>query len=60
MPIDPKQQLDRNERRYGLPVDSCVGDAGPSPAEVTREVPAGGKAVLQQPNPRVPVGYDGP
>ena len=60
MPIDPKQQLDRNERRYGLPVDSCVGEDGPSPAEVAVVSRSVGKAVLQQPNPRVPVGYDGP
>lgn len=35
MPISPDQYADANARRYSLPMDSCVGDDGPSPTEVT-------------------------
>jgi len=35
MPISGDQQLDPNQRRYSLPLDSCVGDDGPTPEEVT-------------------------
>jgi len=35
MPISPDQYTDPNQRRYSLPMDSCVGDDGPSPTEVT-------------------------
>lgn len=35
MPISGDQQLDANQCRYSLPLDSCVGDGGPSPTEVT-------------------------
>lgn len=43
MPINGDQQLDRNQRRYGLSLDSCVGDDGPSPEQVTR-ISSGGRA----------------
>ena len=35
MPINPAQYTDKNAARYSLPMDSCVGDDGPSPMEVT-------------------------
>lgn len=35
MPIDPSQYTDKDQRRFSLPMDSCVGDDGPEPAEVT-------------------------
>ena len=35
MPISGDQQLDPNACRFSLPTDSCVGDDGPSPEEVT-------------------------
>lgn len=44
MPISGDQQLDPNQCRYGLPLDSCVGDAGPSPTEVTTISKSGPKA----------------
>ena len=43
MPISGDQQLDKNQRRFSLPLDSCVGDAGPSPTEVTTISQPGGK-----------------
>lgn len=41
MPINPDQVTDKNALRYSLPVDSCVGDAGPSP-EQARMISRGG------------------
>ena len=35
MPISGDQYMDKNTQRYSLPMDSCVGDDGPSPTEVT-------------------------
>ena len=35
MPISGDQYTDKNAQRYSLPMDSCVGDDGPSPTEVT-------------------------
>ena len=35
MPISGDNYQDKNARRFSLPMDSCVGDAGPSPTEVT-------------------------
>ena len=35
LPISGDNWTDRNQRLYSLPKDSCVGDMGPSPAEVT-------------------------
>ena len=35
MPINADVNLDPNTCGYGLPTDVCVGDAGPSPTEVT-------------------------
>lgn len=34
MPISADIQLDPNKQRFSQPLDSCVGDGGPSPAEV--------------------------
>ena len=48
MPISGDQQLDPNKPRYGLPLDSCVGDAGPSPTEVTTISKAGSKPAAAQ------------
>lgn len=36
MPISGDQYTDRNAQRFSLPMDSCVGDDGPSPEQVTR------------------------
>ena len=44
MPIDPSQQLNPNLCRFGLPMDSCVGDDGPSPEQVTTISKSGGRA----------------
>ncbi len=44
MPIDPTQVTDMNQRRYGLPVDSCVGDAGPTPEQAAVISTSGAKA----------------
>lgn len=38
MPINPNQQLDPNKRRYGLPLDSVVGNGVGDPH-------AGGKSI---------------
>lgn len=35
MPISGDQQLDPNKCRFSLPLDSCVGDGGPTPEQVT-------------------------
>ena len=43
MPIDPSVNLDANTRRYSLPTDTCVGDAGPSPTQVTTISKSGGR-----------------
>ena len=56
MPIDPSQQLDPNQRRYSLPMDSCVGDDGPSPTEVT--VISKGGARASAPGHLAPSGGD--
>lgn len=44
MPINADIQMDPNQCGYSLPVDSCVGDAGPSPTEVTTISQPGGKS----------------
>ena len=44
MPISADIQMDPNKCGYGLPLDSCVGDAGPSPTEVTTISKSGPKA----------------
>lgn len=44
MPIDPSQHTDPNACAYSLPMDSCVGDGGPSPTEVTTISKSGAKA----------------
>lgn len=43
MPINADIQMDPNQCGYGLPVDCCVGDAGPSPTEVTNISKSGSK-----------------
>ena len=43
MPINADIQNDPNQCGYGLPVDCCVGDAGPSPTEVTQISKPGAK-----------------
>lgn len=45
MPISADVYLDKNSRRYGLPMDSCVGDEGPSPTEVTTIATPSGQPV---------------
>lgn len=47
MPISGDQQLDPNKPRYGLPLDSCVGDDGPMPTEVTVISVAGSRDLAQ-------------
>lgn len=47
MPISGELQLDPNKPRFGLPMDSCVGDAGPSPMEVTAISVAGSRDLAQ-------------
>jgi hypothetical protein len=44
LPISGNQQFDPNKQRYSLPLDSCVGDDGPMPAEVTLISKSGAKA----------------
>ena len=44
MPISGDQQIDKNALRYSLPLDSCVGDAGPTPQEVAVISKSGPKA----------------
>lgn len=44
MPISGDQYSDPNTQRYSLPTDSCVGDDGPSPTEVTVISKSGPKA----------------
>lgn len=44
MPISTDYYSDPNQRRYSLPMDSCVGDDGPSPIEVTVISKSGPKA----------------
>jgi hypothetical protein len=58
MPISGDQYTDKNKQRYSLPMDSCVGDDGPEPTEVTNlsgpaKIPYAGAG-------SAPVGYDGP
>ena len=48
MPIDPSQQHDPNQCGFGLPMDCCVGDAGPSPTEVTTISKSAGKSPAQK------------
>ena len=48
MPISGDQQLDPNMCRYSLPLDSCVGDDGPSPTEVTTISKSGSKPAAAQ------------
>lgn len=44
MPISGDVWLDANTQRFGLPKDSCVGDDGPSPTEVTTISKSGPRA----------------
>jgi hypothetical protein len=44
MPISGDVWMDPNASRYGLPKDSCVGDDGPSPTQVTNISKGGPKA----------------
>jgi len=48
MPISGDQYTDKNQRRFGLPMDSCVGDDGPSPTEVTTISKSGSKPAAAQ------------
>lgn len=41
MPINADQNTDKNTQGYSLPVDSCVGDSGPTPEQVALDVPGG-------------------
>lgn len=44
MPISGDQQLDHNQCRFSLPLDSCVGDDGPEPTQVTTISQPGAKS----------------
>jgi hypothetical protein len=60
VPISGDQQLDRGQRGFGLPSDTCcVGDGGPSPVEATM-ISNGSGPVSGYAAQAVPVGYDGP
>lgn len=47
MPISGETQLDPNKPRFGLPLDSCVGDDGPMPTQVTTISVAGSRDLAQ-------------
>ena len=58
MPISGEQNLDKNDPDYSLPMDSCVGNDGPSPEEAAQisgpaKIPYAGVK-------QAPTGYDGP
>jgi hypothetical protein len=61
MPISGDQCMDKNDRDYGLPMDSIVGNAGPEPTEVTKisgpaKIPYADAKTIGKP----PVGYTYP
>jgi len=58
MPISGDQQLDPNKPRYGLPLDSCVGDDGPTPDQAANI--SGPAKIPYQGADSAPVGYNGP
>lgn len=61
MPISGDTNTDMNQRCFGLPVDSCVGDDGPEPTDVTTISGSTGKSTtFTGAVGSVPVGYDGP
>jgi len=61
VPISGDQNMDMNDPDYSLPMDSCVGNAGPTPEEVTQ---ISGPAKIPYADAKTigtaPVGYDGP
>jgi hypothetical protein len=61
MPISGDQCMDKNDPDYSLPLDSCVGNAGPTPDEVMN---ISGPAKIPYADAKTigsaPVGYDGP
>lgn len=60
MPFDPTQSTDKNTQGFSIPLENCVGDAGPSPAEVTTIAGKGSGPLSGYEPQSVPVGYDGP
>ena len=57
MPISGDTCLDSNDPDYSLPMDSCVGNAGPSPTEVT-SISGPAKIPYADSGLSAPIGYD--
>jgi hypothetical protein len=61
MPISGDQNMDMNDPDYSLPLDSCVGNAGPTPDQA-RDI--SGPAKIPYADAKTlgsaPIGYDGP
>ena len=61
MPISGDQQMNEDQTRYSLPLDSCVGDDGPTPDEAMN---MGGPAKVPYADAKTigtaPIGYTYP